>query len=108
MAPGPVAPPSEGEPQLLEAPRETRKEVREARRRRRHLLAACATVVAVCLVLTILIVSMARQRPSGLPASASASASASEAPRAGVVITSWSAPELIRSHGAVAPRGGHH
>ena len=82
-----------------EAPRETRREVREARRRRRHLLAACAIVVAVCLVLTILIVSMARQRPSGLPASGGTE---------GRGRRHHSAPDLIPSHGAVAPRGGHH
>lgn len=101
-APGPAARPSDAEQQEsepVEAPRETRREVREARRRRRHLLAACAIVVAVCLMLTILVVTMARQRPSGLPAPA--------APRAGAVVT-YSAPNLIPSHGAVAPRGGHH
>jgi outer membrane biosynthesis protein TonB len=104
--PDPVPPPSDTEQQPVEAPRETRREVREARHRRRQLLAACAIVVAVCLLLTILIVSMARQRPSGLPAATQASASA--APRAGAVITRWSIPEPIPSHGAVAPRGGHH
>ncbi len=107
-APGSTAQPSDAqqpqpqpqpEPQPVEAPRETRREVREARRRRRHLLAAWAIVVAVCLMLTILIVTMARQRPYGLPAAA--------APRAGSVVT-YSAPNLIPSHGAVAPRGGHH
>jgi hypothetical protein len=75
--------------------RETRKEVREARRRRRQLMAVCAIVVAICLVITILIVTMARQRPSGLPALG--------APVGTVVAPLLSVPHPSPGHGAVAP-----
>lgn len=84
----------------VEVARETRKEVREARHRRRQLMVACAIVVAACLVLTILIVTMARQRPSGLPAPT--------ASRAEAVASYRSAPVPTPSHSAVAPQGGHH
>jgi hypothetical protein len=83
-----------------EVHRETRKEVRDARRRRRHLMVACAAVVVVCLALTILIVSMARQRPIGLPAPAPTSSVAA--------IANLSVSDVSPSHGAVAPPGGHH
>jgi hypothetical protein len=88
-----ASPEGAGEPAAVH--RETRKEVREARQRRRQLMAVCAAVVAVCLVLTILIVSMARQRPSGLPAPG--------APTGAVVVPLPSVPDPSPSRGAVAP-----
>jgi hypothetical protein len=103
-APGAAEDPAPGRDSGVEEPvevaRETRREVREARHRRRQLMVACAVVVAACLVLTILIVTMARQRPSGLPVQT--------APRAEAVATYRSAPVPTPNHGAVAPQGGHH
>ena len=46
-------------------PAETRRELRMARRQRRHLATLCAIVVAVCLALTLLIVNLARDRAPG-------------------------------------------
>lgn len=89
---------------LSSSPRETRREVREARHRRRLLLAACAAVVAACLALTILVVSMARQRPSGLPAPLSAGGAAATARS----VPPFSTTAPFPYPGAAAPSGGHH
>jgi len=85
------------------AHRETRREVRAARRRRRQLMVVCAAVIAVCLALTILVVSMARQRPSGLPA-----AVASVGAVTGVAGPTLPVSRPFSNLGADAPLGGHH
>jgi hypothetical protein len=53
------------DPAGVDPHRESRSELRAARRVRRRLMVACALVVAVCVLLTVLIVGLARDRSPG-------------------------------------------